>query len=340
MANQSDISLGLKKESVYGTPVTVDRWLEVLPDPGLNYEYNTINGRGMRVGLSGIARSARRVRTTSQGAGDTEFELCTKGMGTLFELMMGTGASTLVSGTTYQQNFTFNSGLALSGTLQTGLVLADASGTRDQYTWNGATCSSFEINVPYNDIATVKPTWDVRGVDTTTSYATPSYATGVANYHWGIAAVTVGGTVTAPTTTAIATGGTAVTNVKSVSIKVDNNLSADRFAMGGAGLKRQPYVGNRAITGTIEVEHDSTTMRAAYMADTALPITLTMTSTSALSTGFATFQVVLSECKLDGPMPTSDGGQVPTVSYTFQGYDNETAAQTMWAVFRTADSAL
>lgn len=337
MALQSDISIGLKKEVTYGTAVVVDRFLEVLPDPSLDYTYQTINGKGLKVGQAGVARSGRRVRTTSQGAGDMDFELVTKGMGTLFEGLMGTGASTLVSGTTYQQNFTF--GALPSLTIQEGLVLADSSGTRDEYTFKGCTASGFEINVPQADYATVKSSWDIRAFDSATAYAAPSYATAT-GYHWGLAAVTVGGTVTVPTTTALATGGTAVTNVRSMSVKVDNALSTERFNMGGSGLKAAPYAGIRVITGTIEVEHDSTTMHAAYAADTSLPIVLTLTSAEALSSGFATFQVVLPDCRLNGPLPKSNNGQVITVAYNFEAYDNQVAASPMYVVFRTADTAL
>lgn len=337
MALQSDLSVGFKKESTYGTGVVVDRWLEFLPDESLDYRFNVINGKGLKVGQAGVARSTRRVRTTSAGSGDVDFELVTKGMGTLFEALMGTGASTSVSGTTYQQNFTF--GALPSVTIQKGLVLADSGGTRDQYTFQGCTATGFEINLPMADYATVKSSWDVRAFDTTTAYATPSYAV-ASGYHWGIAAVTVGGTVTAPTTTALATGGTAVTNVKAMNIKVDNALSGEDYRIGAAGLKAKPFAGIRTITGSIEVAHDSTTMRAAYAADTALPITLTLTSAEALSAGFATFQVTLPECRLNGPLPKSNNGQIISVTYEFEAYDNQVAAQPMYVCFRTADTAL
>ena len=336
MALQSDISIGLKKETTYGTPVTVDRFLEVLPDPSLNYEYQTINSKGMKVGASGVSSLSRRVRTTSQGSGDIDFELVSKGMGTLFEALFGTGASTVVTGATYQQNFSL--GALPSLTIQEGLVLGDTGGTRDAQTFKGCKCSGFEIDLPNGDYATVKSSWDIRAFDSAVAYATPSYSTAV-GYHWGIAAVTVGGTVTAPTTTALASGGTAVTNVKAFNVKVDHALSNDRFTMGAAGLKNAPFAGIRTITGTIEVEHDSTTMRAAYVADTTLPITLTFTSAEALSTGFAQFQVYIPGVKLNGPLPTSAGGQVPTVSYSFEGYYDGTN-QPLMACFRTADTAL
>jgi len=337
MALQSDLSIGFKKESTYGTKVTVDRFLEFLPDESLDYAYNVINGKGLKVGQAGVARSGRRVRTTSQGAGDIDFELVTKGMGTLFEALLGSGTSTLVSGTTYQQYFTLSTLPSL--TIQKGLVLSDSGGTRDEYTFAGCTNSSFEVSVPNGDYATVKTSWDIRAYDTSTAFAAPSYAT-ASGYHWGQAAVTVGGVVTVPTATALATGGTSVTNVRSFSLKVDHALSTDRFNMGASGLKAAPFAGVRAITGTIEMDHDATTMQAALAADTKLPITVTLTSSESLSAGNATFQIVLPDCRLTGPLPKSNNGQVVTVAYNFEAYDDQTAAQPLWVCFRTSDSAL
>ena len=336
MVAQSELSIGFKKESTYGTGVTVDRWLEFLPNPSLNYTYNTINSKGLRVGSNGVTTLSKRVRTTSQGAGDIEFELVSKGMGTLFEALLGSGTSTLVSGTTYQQLFTLSTLPSL--TIQQGLVLGNAAGDRDSQTWTGCVSSGFEIAVPNGDYATVKTSWDIRNVDTATPYAAPSYAASPYGFHWGIAAATLGGSPTAPTTTALASGGTQVSNVKSVSIKVDHALSGDRYAM-GSPLKKQPTAGIRTITGSIEVEHDSSTMRAAYLADTTLPLVLTMTTTESLSTGFSTFQVYVPGVKLVGTMPTSAGGQVPTVTYNFEaGYDGTNAAVAV--ALRTADTAL
>jgi hypothetical protein len=339
MAAQTDISFGMKVEgsSTYGTGVTVDRFYPILPDPSFNYEHAVINTQALRVGGAGVPRAASRARTTSAGSGDAEFELATKGCGVLLGAVTGgTPSHTLVSGTTYQSNFTL--GDLSSYTIQQGLVFADASGTRDPVTWLGAMCSGFEIDLPEGEIARLKTSWDLRDYVTNTAFATPSYATGTP-YHWGIAGVTVGGTVTVPTTTALATGGTGVSNVRSFNVRVDHGLSGARNNIGAGGLKQKPYAGTRAITGTIVTEHDSATMRAAYKADTSLAIVLTMTSTEALSTGTATMQVVLPDCRLTGPMPTSAGGQVITTSWGFESLNDGTNAP-LYVVLRTADTAI
>ena len=44
--------------------------------------------------------------------------------------------------------------------------------------------------------------------------------------------------------------------------------------------------------------------------------------------------------KLDGKLPTSNGGELITVGLEFTVLDNLTAAQPLWIVARTADAAL
>lgn len=337
MANIQDVSVGWKKETTFGTAVTVDRWMEFL-DESLDFSREIKQGAGLRVGNGGVARANRRSSPTSSGSGDITLELFSKGMGTLLELAMGTSVSTVVSGSTYQQNHTLIDGLLPSATIQKGLV--DAAGTVHPYTFNGATCTGFEINVPNADVATLKTSWDIRQVVTATAYAAPSYASGGVRFDWGMASVGYGGTLTTPTTTALATGTTALTNVRSISIAVDNGLAGDRYNMGNSGLKAKQVPGVRAITGSIEVEYTDDVLRDAFLNDTVNPLTLTLTSAEALSTGTSQFQVTLPAVYLDSALPKVNGGNLITTTYTFTALDNLTASDPMWCSIRTSDSAL
>ena len=120
---------------------------------------NRKQGAGIRVG-SKVARSGRR-RHETQAKGDLTVELTSKGLGTLLQTCFGTGVSTLVSGSTYQQNFTLGTGATPpSMTVQKGLVRAD--GTVDPYTYNGGVVDSFEIDCPQGDIAKLKASFVPR----------------------------------------------------------------------------------------------------------------------------------------------------------------------------------
>ena len=67
MTTQLDCSIGLKEETVYGTGVTVDQWLEHTEE-SLDANLTFAQGEGMRVG-SRVARADRRVLTKKEFGG-------------------------------------------------------------------------------------------------------------------------------------------------------------------------------------------------------------------------------------------------------------------------------
>ncbi len=337
MAAQSDASVGIGVESTYGTYVAPTRWYEFTGE-SLKLEKNTVQGAGLRVS-SKVARSGRRVVTTTQGKGDLEIECISKGMGLLLQACLGTGASTLVSGSTYQQNFTLSGSTAPSSlTIQKGVI--DATGTVQAHTFRGAMVDSWELSAGNAEIVKLKTTFDLRDLDTAQGYVSPSYATGGSLFHFAQGAVTIGGAVTAPTTNALATGGTAVANVRDFTLQCSNKIAADRFNFGGAGKKAKPIAGLRELTGSMTIEYDSNTIRDAYIADTELAVSLTFTSAESLSAGTATMQVVLPAVKLNGEVPAANGDGVVTLGVDFDVLDNLTATEPLYIVLRTADTAL
>lgn len=333
MTTFQDCSVGVAKESTYGTAVTVARFVEFTEET-FDYSKNVVQGAGLRVG-SRVARSGRRVVTTSEAGGDLTFECLSKGQGLLWEAMMGAGTSTLVSGATYQQVFTL-ADVPPSLTIQKGIPRVD--GTVDPYTFTGSQCDSFEFSFGNAEIATVTSTWNCKDVTTATAYAAPSYASSANLYHFANGSITTG-TVTAPTATALASSVTSVANVRSGTISVNHNPANDRYNFGASGKKAKPTVGLREITGTLEVEYDSATFRDAVLNETPMSLVVTFTAGS-LGVGLETLQIAVPELKLDGKLPTSNGGELITVGLEFTVLDNLTAAQPLWIVTRTADTAL
>lgn len=335
MATPQDCSIGVVNEGTYGTYVAPTRFHE-FTDEGFDFKPNKVQGAGLRV-AGRVARSGRRVITTVQGEGSLEIEAQTKGMGVLLTAATGSGTATLVSGSTYQHNFVLGDTLN-SLTVQKGVV--DAGGTVRAHSFLGCMVNSFTFSAPNDDIAKFSFDFDVRDLDTAQSYATPSYVSTPNLYHFGQAAATYSGTVTAPTTTALATGGTAATDIRDFEVTVNNNLATDRFNFGASGKKAKPTVGMREITGKFTAEYAANTYRDDFIADTERAIVVTLTSTEALSTGTATLQVVIPAAKLDSGVPVSNGGDFVTVEHSFTVLDNLTAAQPIWFVLRTADTTV
>ncbi|MFQ6170367.1 phage tail tube protein [Oryzobacter sp. R7] len=333
MTTFQDCSVGAAVESTYATPVTVTRWFEFLEE-SLDFSKNIVQGKGLRVS-SRVARSARRVVTTADAGGDLSMECLSKGMGILWQACLGSGSSALVSGTTYQQLFTLGDVLP-SLTVQKGLPRVD--GTVDAYTLSGTTVDSWELEAGNADIAKLTMTMDAKDVTTATAYAAPSYASGANLFHFANGSLSTGA-FTAPTSTALAAGGTALANIRSAAVKLTHNPDTERYNFGAGGRKAKPSTGTREITGSLEAEYDSATFRDAVLNETPMCLILNYTG-GALSTGTEQLQIVLPEIKLDGKLPNANGGQLITQSLEFTALDNLTAAQPIWVVVRTADTAL
>jgi hypothetical protein len=339
MPNTQDASVGIGVESTYATPVTPTRWYE-FTEEGLEFKPMRKQGKGLRVG-GRLARSARRVTTSIETEGSLEFEAVTRGMGLLLKACMGAGASTLVSGSTYQQNFTLGD-VQDALTIQKGVPRED--GTIDAYTFGGMVVSKLEISAQQDEIVTIKVDFDGSGqFSRATGYTAPSYTASANLYTFTHGALTTG-TFTAPTTTALASAATPVANVTEFSLEVDQKLTGGQRTFGSSGRRATiPRPGNRAdngVTGKLKAIYTNTTFRDASHDDTDLSLVLTFTSAEALSTGFATMQIAIPVARLEPTTPMATDGEVVEVDYDFTVLDGGVAAQPLWIICRTADAAL
>jgi hypothetical protein len=339
---QADCSIGFKKETTYGTAVTVDRFLEYTSET-LDFEREYYQGTGLRAG-SRLARSGRRVLAKDGAAGDIELEVPSRGLGTLLELLTGTATSTVVSGALYQQLFTLQKTDFLpSATIQKGIPRLGAD-TVDAITLKGAVNTSFEISMANAEVLKLKTSWHGREVDTTVGYATPSYAASIDLFSFVGASIVVGGTVTVPTTTTLASGGTSVANVRDFSISVDQKLDDNGWNLGSAGKRsRRGAVGLAEVKGKFTAEYDSTTFRDAVRDQTPLALVATFQAAGAadITAGNKpTFQVVVPDIRFEGELPKSNGGDVITQSIDFTAFDGLVAAHALYIATRTADTAL
>lgn len=334
MANFQDWSCGIGKESTFGTAVTPTRWLEITEAKVPTIDRGIKQGAGIRVG-SRVARSARRVMTTRQAAGDVTVECFSKGLGLLLEACMGSGTSTVVTGATYQQVHVFADALP-SHTIQYGVP--NYAGTIRPLTFSGCTVSAFELGGAVGDIATLKTTWDVRNWTTATALTAPSYATG-GNLFTVEDATIYSGTYTAATATALGSATTPVSGVKDFKVSVANQIIADRFFMNGAGLKDRQLPGTRQPTVELNVEYQDNTLWDALEADSELTLVISLVGGS-LSTGNETMQVAIPALKLDGDLPEGGPDAIASQPIKLTGLDNLTAAQPMVIATRTSDTAL
>lgn len=335
MATQQDCSIGFGVESSFKTYTTPTRWLEIIGDESLGWNKNVKQSEGLKVG-SRVARSRRRTIPTADGGGDINFEAQSKGMGLIWRAILGAGTSTNVSGATYQQNFTMNSATPDSVTIQKGIPLAD--GTVTATTFLGCVSTGWEFSCPNGDIARLKTSWDAADITTAESYVAPSYATTSNLFHFANGTIYTG-TLTAPTSTALASATEEVAGVRSFSVGNNNNPDVGRFNFGGSGRKDKALWGVGQITGSLEAEYVNTDFRDAVLDDSPMALLLEFTAGS-LSTGLETLQVVIPEVKFDSELAKMNGGELVIQNMSFMGLDNEVAAQPIYVVHRTSDTAL
>ena len=327
MTTPQDCSVGLGVESVYGTAVARTRWFEFL-DESFNFVKNVKQGVGLRVG-SRVARSGRRVVASAEGSGDLTIEAVTKGLGLLWQLGLGSGTSTLVSAGLYQQVFTLGDAMP-SATIQKGIPRAD--GTVDAYTFTGCMVESLTIDCPNADNVKVKTSWNAKDMTTATAYTAPSYATGPSVFTFAHGAV-YSGALTAPTATALASATTPVASIRSGSITIKHNLKTDRYNCGGGGRKEKPFAGIREISGSLVAEYADAAFRDAIVNDTSMTLVKTFTA------GADVLQIVIPDVRFDGDIvKASTDLAMQDIKWT--GLDGLTAAQPIWIVCRTADTAL
>ena len=327
MTTPQDCSIGLGIESTYGTAVARTRWFEFL-DESFNYVKNIKQGQGMRVG-SRVARSGRRVVASAEGSGDLTVEAMTKGLGLLWWLGLGSGTSNNVSAGLYQQVVTLGDAMP-SATIQKGIPRAD--GTVDAYTFTGCMVESLTIDCPNADNVKVKTSWNAKDMTTATAYTAPSYATGPSVFTFAHGAV-YSGALTAPTATALGSAATPVASIRSGSITIKHNLKTDRYNCGGGGRKEKPFAGVREISGSMVAEYVDASFRDAIVNDTSMTIVKTFTS------GTDVLQIIVPDVRFDGDVVKAST-DLALQDIKWVGLDGLSAAQPIWIVCRTADTAI
>ncbi len=195
-----DCAVGVAKETTWGTYAPVTRFCEFVSEK-LEADKKVIQSAGLRAG-SRLARADRRIVASRDVKGDLEYELQSKGMGLQLDAAMGASTSTVVSGGTYQQVFTFGDtppSLSIQKTLpQTGGTVLTP------FTFTGCMIDSLDLSSGNGEIVKAKFGIVGKSVDTATAAEPVSYAASASLFHFAQGTISVGGTLTVPTSTALA----------------------------------------------------------------------------------------------------------------------------------------
>ncbi len=343
MANLTDHQLVAGPEAVaYGTKAATFRSFEMLSKSSIAWDQKPIQGAGLRPARN-FPRADRRKPGYGQGKPVISIEAVTTGMGTLLNACLGNGQSTLVPGegsTTYQQLYSSGLGGTVlpSLTAQLGIVRSDDTGTVDPYTLRGCTVSDWSIECPSAEKLILEATLDALALDTDTAlveWEDPAY-TGF--YTSWAGSVSLGGTITPPTATALATGGSPLAEVRNWKLSVANKIDDSGWVVGG---RRRPRFGARTATFEAEVYYVDQTFVDALREQTPVGIVIAHTAGS-LSTGLETLQLCVPAFLVDDgaiPDPTDDGAPTVAKLKTTVALDADDD-EAFYVACRTADTAI
>lgn len=339
MATALDNAWGLKKESTFGSAVTVDRfypWVDGCDFSG--WDVRPRQGKGIPGGAG--ARTdlgSRWYLTTGQGKLTTKVELESKAAGVVLDMALGVSTVTSITGGSQQVFHRGVTGMYLpSANIQAQIVQND--GTLLTQTFRGCTATKVTLEQPEDDTAMLTVEWDALGRTTATGAATVTYATTPTIFDGDDAVVGYGGTLTVPSTTALASGLNASAVWRSWKLELDHGAAIDRRVL-NSGVRNQPTVGKPSLKLTGSVELNDAVISGAYAAGTKNAWYTTYTTPEALGAGYTQLQVVLPQIVFTKGLPEGKF-DTPVVMGVEAEVKNDGTNRDLYVVVRTSDTVL
>jgi hypothetical protein len=343
VGTQVDFSLGMAVETAYGVPVVVSRFFE----SPVKWQYKPVKvqGKGMRP-TKVVDRLNRNTLARIEVTGEQEVEIGTKGFGLLLQAALGSVTNTLIKVglTAYQQVHTLTLTDPVNSYTVQGVLPFLGGGAANPHTFTGCVVDGITLEAKEGEILTAKLDWLGRDMVTNIAAAAASYP--VSELFTFVHGTISTGTITPPTATSLAFAGVTIANVSEFSLSIKNGLDKGGYNLGGAGKRtRKNEIGPRKISGKIKAEYTDNTLRDAYINQTPLGLVLTFQYTAGGSLGtdgigdpvYPTLQIVLPAILTKGDIPASDGGSPISLDIDFDAFDNGSAAQAIWIVYRTTD---
>jgi hypothetical protein len=320
-----DAQFGFKAETTWGTAVTVDHVLEFNSE-SLTNEPTFLEPTGLRPGVKHKRESRVRVsrRTIT---GDVSMEVATRGMGTIWKHMLGSGAGStpvqIAATTAYKQIHTPGGFVGFGLTMQVGRP--EPSGTVRPFTFAGCKIPSWEFSLTDSEVPTLTINVDGRSEATATALATASYAASATVFDFSQATLTLGGTASTASGLTTVSGGTAATTIiREFNLSGESPMANERFGLGNAGLKAEPLENDTpTITGTLTAEFNKTEFYDVFTANTTFPLVLKLEGATIEASNKRTLEFLMPAVKIKAAAPTVDGPDVVPMNIDFEAYSNE-----------------
>jgi hypothetical protein len=310
MASILDSALLVGKETTYGTAATLTRAYEAKDDTfKRKQEYLTSNGfRGGRQARG----STRSVPVDMGGDGTISVDVTPKGFGLLFQSMLGSvaGPTQQAATTAYKSTFTSTAaGSTDSWTVQMQKV--DAGGTSRPFTYAGSMMTGWKLSQPNDGLLGAEFMFDCASSSTAVAAGSVTYATDALPYAW---------------TQASATWNGSDIDLKSFELEAALGLDVERRYLGTPVKKKPVRASVPEFTGTADMEFESLTQYAAFVAGDVEEMVVTWRGDLIASTYYYELKVTLPAVQFQGDTPVVSLEGMPMQSLPFIVLDNGTDA--------------
>jgi hypothetical protein len=320
---------GAKKETTWGTAVTVDKFFE-FESESLNLDQTYYDGLGLRAART-FAPSSRTKKTTRSAGGDLQIVFPQKLGGFFLDQMVAPTITPIIAtGTAYNSTFLIGASVPTkSATLQVNKPTTGAVDTA--FTYPGSVLVSASFSMAVGGVLMATFTWACK--DETTPGTTP---TGAA---LATASYVAGNDVWAHQDLALTYSGGAVP-VTSVNWTWTQPFADSRFFLDGSATRAKPIPnGIATVTGTMESEYFDQTFYAAFRSGAFASLVCTATGPTAISGAeFPTFTNTFSAIQIRGSSPQVDDADLLNLSIPFVAKDDGVATAPWVAVYKSTDS--
>lgn len=326
MATGSGISsqLGIKAESVYGTPVTVDRFYEFVNE-SMKMSQERVESQGLRAGLR-VGRSNRWGLGTRTVGGDIEMEVATKNFGLWFAHMLGTTTPTQpdVAGNPTVWDHTATPGDLTGKMLTVQIGKPDVGGTVNPFTYHGCKVASWSLGCAVDEIAKLTVSLIGEDEETGVALASASYPSGDSLFVFTQGTLTIAGSAY---------------DVTEATIQGDNKLKDDRFRL-GATTRKEPLENEmREFTGELSSEFLSLAAYNRFVAGTEAALVLLFEGATITGIYKYTLRVTMN-VRFDGETPEVSGPEVLEQPLQFKALNSGAGDSSAISIlYRTTDSA-
>jgi hypothetical protein len=320
-----DGQLGVKAETTWGTPVTVDRFFEFNSET-LEEVLGWLEPTGIRAGQK--YKRGARARVARRGtAGQVTMEHATRGMALWWKHALGsaiTAPTQIETTAAYKSIITPGDFRGLGLTVQVGRPEA-GTGTVRPFTYSGCKVSGWTISVTDNAIPTLQLTLDGREESTTAPLAAATYLDGTTVFDFSQASLRLGGTVATASGETTISGGTAVaTVVREFNVSGTVPMANERYGLGNAGRKSQQLEnGTPTVTGSLAAEFSKEELYDVYKAGDAVPLEFVLLGDVIEDEYQAELSIILPEVKFKKAAPQVSGPDVVQMTTDIEAYSNE-----------------